>query len=88
MAVRARLNPSLGLGGLLLTMHDSRTRISSDVIAEVRRHFPDSVYETVIPRNVRITEAPSFAQPVTRYDPTCAGSLAYAAVAQEVIARG
>jgi chromosome partitioning protein len=88
MAVRSRLNPSLGLGGLLLTMHDSRTRISGDVVAEVRRHFPDSVYQTVVPRNVRITEAPSFGEPVTTYDPTCAGALAYAAVAREVIARG
>jgi chromosome partitioning protein len=88
MAVRTRLNPSLGLGGLLLTMHDSRTRISGDVVGEVRRHFPDAVYDTVVPRNVRITEAPSFGEPVIRYDPTCAGSLAYAAVAQEVITRG
>jgi chromosome partitioning protein len=86
--VRAHLNPNLGLGGLLLTMHDSRTRVSGDVVAEVRRHFPDAAFATVVPRNVRITEAPSFGEPVTRYDPTCAGAQAYLAVAKEVVARG
>ena len=88
LGVRAHLNPQLGLGGLLLTMHDSRTRVSGDVIAEVRRHFPDAVFATVVPRNVRITEAPSFGEPVTRYDPNCAGAQAYVAVAKEVVARG
>jgi chromosome partitioning protein len=86
-AVRTRLNPGLGLGGLLLTMHDTRTRVSGDVVAEVRRHFPEAAYTTVIPRNVRITEAPSFGLPVTRYDPLCAGSQAYIAVAKEIVAR-
>jgi chromosome partitioning protein len=86
--VRAHLNPELGLAGLLLTMHDSRTRVSSDVVAEVRRHFPDAVFSTVVPRNVRLTEAPSYGEPVTRYDPYCAGAQAYVAVAQEVAARG
>jgi chromosome partitioning protein len=86
-AVRTRLNPGLGLGGLLLTMHDTRTRVSGDVVAEVRRHFPEAAYTTVIPRNVRITEAPSFGVPVTRYDPSCAGSQAYIAVAKEIVAR-
>jgi len=88
MGVRAHLNPHLGLGGLLLTMHDSRTRVSGDVVAEVRRHFPDVVFATVVPRNVRITEAPSFGEPVTRYDPNCVGAQAYIAVAKEVVARG
>ena len=87
-AVRTHLNPDLGLGGLLLTMHDSRTRVSGDVIAEVRRHFRDAAFETVIPRNVRITESPSFGVPVTHYDPTCAGAQAYVAVAKEIVARG
>jgi chromosome partitioning protein len=86
--VRNHLNPGLGLAGLLLTMHDIRTRVSTDVVTEVRRHFPDSVFATVIPRNVRITEAPSYGEPVTRYDPQCAGAQAYIAAAQEVIARG
>jgi len=88
LGVRTHLNPQLGLGGLLLTMHDSRTRVSGDVVAEVRRHFPDAVFATVVPRNVRITEAPSYGEPVTRYDPTCAGAQAYLAVAKEVVARG
>jgi chromosome partitioning protein len=88
LGVRTHLNPHLGLGGLLLTMHDSRTRVSGDVIAEVRRHFPDAVFATVVPRNVRITEAPSYGEPVTRYDPNCAGAQAYVAVAKEVVARG
>lgn len=88
LGVRTHLNPGLGLSGLLLTMHDSRTRISGDVVDEVRRHFPDAVFSTVVPRNVRITEAPSFGQPVTRYDPNCLGAQAYVALAKEVIARG
>ena len=69
-------------------MHDSRTRVSGDVIAEVRRHFPDVVFSTVVPRNVRITEAPSYGEPVTRYDPHCVGAQAYVAVAKEVAERG
>ena len=88
LGVRTHLNPQLGLGGLLLTMHDSRTRVSGDVVDEVRRHFPDAVFATVVPRNVRITEAPSYGEPVTRYDPHCAGAQAYIAVAKEVVARG
>jgi chromosome partitioning protein len=88
MGVRTHLNPNLGLGGLLLTMHDTRTRVSGDVVAEVRRHFPDAVFATVVPRNVRITEAPSYGMPITRYDPNCAGAQAYVAVAKEVVARG
>jgi len=87
-AVRIHLNPELQLSGLLLTMHDSRTRVSSDVVAEVRRHFPDAVFANVVPRNVRLTEAPSYGEPVTRYDPYCAGAQAYVAVAKEVAARG
>jgi len=86
--VRTHLNPNLGLGGLLLTMHDSRTRVSGDVVAEVRRHFPDAAFATIVPRNVRITEAPSYGEPVTRYDPNCAGAQAYLAVAKEVVERG
>ena len=88
IGVRTHLNPRLGLGGLLLTMHDSRTRVSGDVVAEVRRHFPDAVFATVVPRNVRIIEAPSYGEPVTRYDPHCAGAQAYVDVAKEVVARG
>jgi chromosome partitioning protein len=71
-----------------MTMHDPRTRISGEVIAEVRRHFPGDVFDTVIPRNVRVTESPSFGEPVIRYDPHCAAADAYFEVAKEVARRG
>ena len=67
------LNPGLRVTGMLMTMHDPRTRVSGDVIGEVRRHFPELAFRTVIPRNVRLAEAPSFGEPVIRYDPHCAG---------------
>ena len=86
--VRARLNPHLRVTGILMTMHDPRTRISGEVIAEVRRHFPGEVFDTVIPRNVRVTESPSFGEPVIRYDPHCAAAAAYFEVAKEVARRG
>lgn len=86
--VRARLNPALGISGLLMTMHDPRTRISGEVVAEVRTHFPGLVFEAVVPRNVRVTESPSYGEPVVRYDPHCAAAAAYMQVAREVVARG
>jgi chromosome partitioning protein len=86
--VRARLNPQLRVSGILMTMHDPRTRISGEVITEVRRHFPGDVFQTVIPRNVRVTESPSFGEPVIRYDPHCAAADAYFEVAKEVAQRG
>ncbi len=86
--VRARLNPALGIGGLLMTMHDPRTRISGEVVAEVRTHFPGLVFDAVVPRNVRVTESPSFGEPVVRYDPQCAAAAAYIQVAREVVERG
>lgn len=86
--VRRELNPRLGVAGMLLTMHDGRTRLAQDVEAEVRRHFPQLVFDTVIPRNVRVSEAPSFGLPVTHHDPHCAGAEAYFALAKEVAARG
>ena len=87
-AVQARLNPRLRVTGMLMTMHDSRTRVSSDVIGEVRRHFPQLAFRTVVPRNVRLAEAPSYGEPVIRYDPHCAGADAYFEAAKEVAARG
>lgn len=87
-AVQASLNPSLRVTGMLMTMHDPRTRISSEVIAEVRRHFGDLAFETVVPRNVRLAEAPSHGEPVIRYDPASSGAMAYAQVAEEVLRRG
>jgi chromosome partitioning protein len=86
--VQRELNPRLTVAGMLLTMHDGRTRLAQDVEAEVRRHFPKLVFNTVIPRNVRVGEAPSFGKPVIHYDPHCAGSDAYFELAKEVAARG
>jgi chromosome partitioning protein len=86
--VQRELNPRLTVAGMLLTMHDARTKLGQDVEREVRRHFPSLVFETVIPRNVRLGEAPSFGRPVIHYDPHCAGSEAYFALAKEVASRG
>jgi len=86
--IQRELNPRLTVGGMLLTMHDSRTRLAHDVEREVREHFPELVFDTVIPRNVRIGEAPSFGRPVIHHDPGCAGSDAYFELAKEVAARG
>jgi chromosome partitioning protein len=86
--IRATLNPRLELLGMLMTMFDPRTRLSSQVVDEVRRHFPDRTFETVIPRSVRLSEAPSFGKPVLEYEPTSRGASAYADLAQEMIRRG
>ncbi len=84
--VKARLNPDLRIGGIVVTMCDYRTNLSSRVVEEVRGYFKDRVYQTVIPRNVRLGEAPSFGQPINYYDQTSAGALAYDALAGEIIA--
>jgi chromosome partitioning protein len=86
--VRATLNPRLELLGMLMTMYDPRTRLASQVVDEVRRHFPDRTFETVIPRSVRLSEAPSFGKPVLEYEPGSRGASAYADLAQELIRRG
>jgi chromosome partitioning protein len=86
--VQRELNPRLTIAGMLLTMHDGRTRLGRDVEREVREHFPDLVFDTVIPRNVRIGEAPSHGLPVTHHDPHSAGAEAYFELAREVAARG
>ena len=86
--VRRELNPALSVCGLVLTMHDPRTRLSRDVEHELRTHFPRLVFETVIPRNVRIGESPSHGRPVIHHDPHCAGAEAYVALAKEVTSRG
>ena len=85
--VRLRLNPELRIGGILLTQFDARTTLAWDVLEEVRRAYPDKVFKTVIPRNVRVSEAPSHGRPVTVYDPQCRGSLAYRQLAEEVLSR-
>jgi chromosome partitioning protein len=86
--VQRELNPRLTVAGMLLTMHDGRTRLAQDVEREVRENFPELVFDTVIPRNVRIGEAPSFGKPVIHHDPHCAGADAYFELAKEVAARG
>jgi chromosome partitioning protein len=84
--VQRELNPRLTVAGMLLTMHDGRTRLARDVEREVRQHFPQLVFDTVIPRNVRISEAPSYGRPVIHHDPHCPGSDAYFELAKEVAA--
>lgn len=85
--VRAQANPSLRILGLLMTMYDARTMLSHQVTAEVRRHYPTLTFETVIPRNVRLSEAPSFGQSILEYDPASRGAQAYRALAGEVAGR-
>jgi len=78
-------NPSLEIEGILGTMYDSRTNLSSQVLEEVKTYFPDKVYETLIPRNIRLSEAPSFGEPIIRYDITSKGAEAYFALSKEFI---
>lgn len=82
--IQTNLNPQLRLCGIVLTMYDGRTRLSEQVANEVRSHFPGKVFHTVIPRSVRLSEAPSFGQPIALYDPKSRGSEAYRALAGEV----
>ena len=85
--IRDHLNPELDIKGVVLTMFDARTKLSADVANEVRRHLGDHVFKTVIPRNVRLSEAPSHGQPISRYAPDSTGALAYAALTNELRAR-
>jgi chromosome partitioning protein len=85
--VRDHLNPGLAIKGVVLTMYDGRTNLSADVAAEARRHFRDQVFETIIPRSVRLSEAPSYGLPISRHSPDSAGAVAYAALAAELRAR-
>ena len=85
--IRAHLNPTLTLKGVLLTMHDGRTSLSSDVTAEVRRHLGSRAFRTVIPRSVRLAEAPSYARPIPFYSPRSRGAEAYRAAAVELLER-
>jgi chromosome partitioning protein len=86
--IQRELNPRLQLAGMLLTMYDARTRLAQDVERELRQHFSDRVFRTVIPRNVRISEAPSYARAVIHHDPHCSGADAYFELAKEVAERG
>jgi chromosome partitioning protein len=85
--VQQNVNPRLRLTGIVMTMFDPRTRLSDQVITEVRSYFGPKVYDTVIPRSVRLAEAPGFGQPITVYDPSSRGAVAYRALAAEVLAR-
>jgi chromosome partitioning protein len=86
--IQRELNPRLEVAGMLLTMFDARTRLAHDVERELRGHFPELVFQTVIPRNVRIGEAPSYGRAVIHHDPHCSGSDAYFDLAKEVAERG
>jgi chromosome partitioning protein len=85
--IRATLNPTLEIQGVVLTMHDARTSLSKEVAENVRAFFGPKVYETIIPRNTRVAEAPSHGKPILLYDFDCAGSQAYIKLATEIIER-
>lgn len=85
--IQQALNPGLEIEGILLTMFDARLRLSHEVAGEARKFFTGRVYETVIPRNVRLSEAPSFGMPVLQYDRACAGAQSYLRLAQEILAK-
>ncbi|CFX87994.1 Nitrogenase iron protein, subunit NifH/Protochlorophyllide reductase, subunit ChlL [Syntrophomonas zehnderi OL-4] len=86
--VKKRLNPQLKIEGIVFTMFDGRTNLSIQVVDEVKRHFRNEIYQTVIPRNIRLSEAPSHGKPVALYDPRSKGAEAYEELAREVIKRG
>jgi chromosome partitioning protein len=83
--VQKVLNPALKIGGILFTMYDVRTRLAHDVVQEVTGYFKEKVFRTIIPRNVRLSEAPSFAKPINQYDPDCIGARSYQKLAEEVL---
>jgi len=83
----ANINGGLDIGGVVMTMFDARTNLSHQVVDEVKRHLPDKIFETVIPRTVRLSEAPSFGKPIFQYDPHSPGATAYRELANEVVKR-
>jgi chromosome partitioning protein len=85
--IQRGLNRSLGIGGIFFTMYDPRTRLAQDVVKQVSTYFKDAVFSTIIPRNVRLSEAPSHGQPIVLYDPHCSGARAYQSLAREIIQR-
>lgn len=86
--IRKRINPELEILGIVFTMYDSRTRLANDVVEEVTKYFPEYVFKSVIPRNVRLSEAPSHGVPINLYNGVCVGAKSYESLAQEVIERG
>jgi chromosome partitioning protein len=83
--IRTGIHPGLKVRGVILTMFDGRTNLASDVVAEVRRYFPEKVFEVVIPRSVRLAEAPSYGVPISIYDPNSSGATAYESLAREIL---
>lgn len=86
--VQKEINPKLTIGGIFFTMYDSRTRLAQEVVMQVKSYFNDVVFNTIIPRNVRLSEAPSHGLPICKYDPSCVGARSYEKLAEEVIRRG
>ncbi len=86
--VKKRLNPMLRIEGIIFTMFDGRTNLAIQVVDEVKRHFHKQVYKTIIPRNIRLSEAPSHGMPVVTYDPRSRGAEVYRELAREVLERG
>lgn len=86
--VKGRLNPNLDIFGVVMTMYDARTTLSRQVVDEVRAYFGEQCFQTIIPRNIKLSEAPSHGLPANRYAPTSKGAVAYGELAQEVVARG
>lgn len=86
--VQKSINPNLTIGGIFFTMYDSRTRLAQDVVVQVKAYFKELVFSTIIPRNVRLSEAPSHGLPICKYDPSCIGAKSYEKLAEEVIRRG
>ena len=86
--VQKEINPNLTIGGIFFTMYDARTRLAQDVVLQVKSYFKDVVFNTIIPRNVRLSEAPSHGLPICKYDPDCVGARSYEKLAEEVIRRG
>jgi chromosome partitioning protein len=85
--IQKSLNPALGIGGIFFTMYDPRTKLAQDVVRQVSAYFKSAVFTTIVPRNVRLSEAPSYGLPISLYDPQCAGARAYRQLAGEIIRR-
>lgn len=86
--VQNSVNPDLKIGGVFFTMYDSRTKLAQQVVLQVKSYFKEGVFNTIIPRNIRLSEAPSHGLPINKYDPMCVGARSYKSLADEVIARG
>ena len=85
--VRDNLNPNLYVAGVVMTMYDGRTNLAADVVQEVRNHFPEQIFKTIIPRNIRLSEAPSYGEDILAYAPSSAGCKAYQALTEELLSR-